>query len=174
MQATISRGDLKGHSSFIIAHQPVASLLRSRPDTIIYRNMGGLGMAPPTAPMKTREENTPRVATTPPVKARVRHALARVMAPIVALQATILGLLMLHQERFKKDTGANMGIGQNILTVVAIVIGLALTPVVNDSVTESQNGSSGATSSLLGLIPMVYVVIVLGIGVSVLVKQFRN
>lgn len=102
------------------------------------------------------------------------------MAPLKAAAIGIhLKALMLIQKmqsnanRFANDRAANIGIGQNIMTVIAIVIGLALTPIVNSSVTDATNGSSTAVAAMLTLIPLVYVVLVLGIGVSVLVKQFK-
>ena len=63
-------------------------------------------------------------------------------------------------------------IGDLITGVIGIVVGLALLPVVNESIeTAKVNMSSSALSALLGIIPMLYVIVlVVGMTAYVVVK----
>lgn len=48
-----------------------------------------------------------------------------------------------------------------IQSMIAIVIGLALLPVVNDFTTQAATGLTGAMASLVNLLPVLYVIILI-------------
>lgn len=58
-------------------------------------------------------------------------------------------------------------------TLLAIVIGLALTPVVGTAATDAAENLTGAAATLVGLVPLFWVVIVLAIGASAVYAQLQ-
>lgn len=85
----------------------------------------------------------------------------------------------------KKRRG-EMDIGRLFLTFLMIIFGLALTPTVGDSVygalwnssnvsaRQMTNLTNTAVRSLLGLVPLIWVFIVIGIGAAVVVSMFEE
>lgn len=62
--------------------------------------------------------------------------------------------------------------GQLIITVIVIVVGIALFPVVQSTVDNSN--ATGSTGTLLDLVPLIYVAAILGIPAALLVVMFRR
>lgn len=69
-----------------------------------------------------------------------------------------------------------MHIGDLLTAVIGVVVGLALLPVVNDAIATAQaNTTSSTLDSLLGIVPMLYIiVIVVGMVAYVVVKGKSN
>jgi len=55
-----------------------------------------------------------------------------------------------------------------------MIIGLALTPTVQTSVTSAVGELSGAAATLMGLVPLFWVVIILAIGIAAVYAQMKG
>lgn len=64
--------------------------------------------------------------------------------------------------------------GNLFMTFLLIVIGLALTPTVQSSVTTASATLTGAALALMGLVPLFWVIIILAIGVAAVYVQMKG
>lgn len=68
--------------------------------------------------------------------------------------------------------------GQLMITFLLIVIGLALTPTIQSSVTavtgSGGNNLTGAALAMANLIPLFWVIIIVAIGVAAVYVQFKE
>lgn len=68
--------------------------------------------------------------------------------------------------------------GQLMITFLLIVIGLALTPTIQSSVTavtgSGENNLTGAALAMANLIPLFWVIIIVAIGVAAVYVQFKE
>jgi len=60
------------------------------------------------------------------------------------------------------------------MTFLLMIIGLALTPTVQTSVTSAVGELSGAAATLMGLVPLFWVVIILAIGIAAVYAQMKG
>lgn len=60
------------------------------------------------------------------------------------------------------------------MTFLLMIIGLALTPTVQTSVTAAVGELSGAAATLMGLVPLFWVVIILAIGIAAVYAQMKG
>lgn len=60
-----------------------------------------------------------------------------------------------------------------MMTLLLIVIGLALTPVVSSSATTAAINLTGASATLIGLVPLFWVIIILAIGAAAVYEQLK-
>ena len=64
--------------------------------------------------------------------------------------------------------------GQLFVGFILIVVGLALFPAIDASVTTALVNASAMAAAILNLIPLVWVLVVCGIGVALVYDQFRH
>jgi len=64
--------------------------------------------------------------------------------------------------------------GNLFMTFLLIVIGLALTPTVQSSVTTAAASLSGAALALINLVPLFWVIIILAVGVAAVYVQMKG
>lgn len=73
---------------------------------------------------------------------------------------------------------AKFNMGQLMMTFLLIIIGLALTPTVQQSVTavtgSGGDNLTGAALALGALIPLFWVIIILAVGVAAVYVQFKG
>jgi hypothetical protein len=60
------------------------------------------------------------------------------------------------------------------MTFLLMIIGLALTPTVQTSVTAAVGSLEGAAATLMGLVPLFWVVIILAIGIAAVYSQMKG
>ncbi len=66
------------------------------------------------------------------------------------------------------------GMTQLFMTLILIVIALALTPTIADAVAAAIVGNvTGTSATLLGLVPLFWVIAILGMGVASIYYYFR-
>jgi len=70
---------------------------------------------------------------------------------------------------------AKANLGGIIVTFILIILGLALTPTVADSAAAATGGNvTGVAATMVGLIPMFWVIIILSVGVAAVYAQFKG
>lgn len=73
--------------------------------------------------------------------------------------------------------GQHMGklhVGDFILLAIALVIGLALAPVVSSAAATAAENATALTATMLALVPFVYVAVLIIAAVSYLVYSFKQ
>ena len=70
--------------------------------------------------------------------------------------------------------GKSADMGNLFMTFLLIVIGLALTPTVQSSVTTAAASLSGAALALINLVPLFWVIIILAVGVAAVYVQMKG
>jgi len=75
---------------------------------------------------------------------------------------------------FRKTRRAGADMGKLFIGFIVIVIGLALFPSIQASVTTALVNATGLSATLLGMIPWIWVLVVVGIGVAMVYEQFKG
>ena len=95
-------------------------------------------------------------------------------------------MIKMKFEWLKKKRRGEVEMGPLILTFLMIIFGLALTPTIGDTVYGVLWNSSNVTNripnnitnaaarSIIGLVPMIWVFIVIGIGAAAVVGMYEN
>lgn len=65
-------------------------------------------------------------------------------------------------------------IGGLFMTFLLMIVGLALTPTVQSSVTTAAASLTGASLALINLVPLFWVIIILAIGVAAVYVQLKG
>lgn len=73
-----------------------------------------------------------------------------------------------------KGKSGSHDMGNLFMTFLLIVIGLALTPTVQSSVTTAAASLSGPALALMNLVPLFWVIIILAIGVAAVYMQMKG
>ena len=69
---------------------------------------------------------------------------------------------------------AAVDMGKLFFGFILIIVGLVLFPTVDDAVNTYGVNASGATAAILDLIPLVWVLVVVGIGIGLVYEQFKD
>jgi len=69
---------------------------------------------------------------------------------------------------------AAVNMGRLFLGFILIIIGLALFPTVDNAVTTASVNATGMVAAVLELIPLIWVLVVVGIGVALVYEQFKD
>jgi hypothetical protein len=75
---------------------------------------------------------------------------------------------------FLKIRRAAMDMGSLFIGFILIIVGLALYPSVDAAVTTALVNASAMSTAILNLIPLIWVLVVCGIGVSMVYEQFKG
>lgn len=73
----------------------------------------------------------------------------------------------------KNNKGTTKSAALFTAALIAIIVGLALLPVVRDFANDSKSGANDSTDKLIDLIPLFWVLAVLGVTVALTVVAFR-
>ena len=76
--------------------------------------------------------------------------------------------------RARRTSRAAVDMGKLFFGFILIIVGLVLFPTVDDAVTTYGENATGATSAILDLIPLVWVLVVVGIGIGLVYEQFKD
>lgn len=76
--------------------------------------------------------------------------------------------------KFLKVRRAAMDMGQLFIGFILIIVGLALYPSVDAAVTTALVNASAMATAILELIPLIWVLVVCGIGVAMVYDQFKG
>ena len=74
----------------------------------------------------------------------------------------------------RRTSRAALNMGKLFFGFILIIVGLVLFPTVDDAVTTYGINATGATSAILDLIPLVWVLVVVGIGIAMVYEQFKD
>jgi hypothetical protein len=69
---------------------------------------------------------------------------------------------------------AEKNLGGLFMTFLLMIVGLALTPTVQDSVTTAAGSVTGAALAMVNLVPLFWVIIILAIGVAAVYVQLKG
>lgn len=69
---------------------------------------------------------------------------------------------------------AAINMGKLFFGFILILVGLVLFPTIDDAVTTYGVNATGATAAILDLIPLVWVLVVVGIGIALVYEQFKG
>ena len=75
---------------------------------------------------------------------------------------------------FLKTRRAAIDMGQLFVGFILIIVGLALYPSVQSAVTTALVNASAMVTAVLNLIPLIWVLVVCGIGVALVYDQFKG
>ena len=75
---------------------------------------------------------------------------------------------------FRKTSRAALDMGQLFVGFILIIVGLALYPSVQSAVTLALVNASAMVTAVLNLIPLIWVLVVCGIGVALVYDQFKD
>lgn len=67
-----------------------------------------------------------------------------------------------------------MDMGKLFVGFILIVVGLALFPSIDAAVTTALVNASAMATAVLNLIPLIWVLVICGIGVAMVYEQFKN
>jgi len=70
--------------------------------------------------------------------------------------------------------GSGISIGDLFGGFLVMLLGIALTDTVDDQVTENLVNLTGAAAAIADNIPLIWVMIVIGIGVVMVAKQYKD
>ena len=76
--------------------------------------------------------------------------------------------------RFLKVRRAALDMGQLFIGFILIIVGLALYPSVDAAVTTALVNASAMVAAILELVPLIWVLVVVGIGVALVYDQFKG
>ena len=76
--------------------------------------------------------------------------------------------------RARETSRAAINMGKLFFGFILILVGLVLFPTIDDAVTTYGVNASGATAAILDLIPLVWVLVVVGIGIALVYEQFKG
>jgi len=74
----------------------------------------------------------------------------------------------------RRTRRAAINMGKLFFGFILIMVGLVLFPTVDDAVTEYGENATGATSAILSLVPLIWVLVIVGIGVGMVYEQFKE
>ncbi|MBA7652507.1 hypothetical protein ES703_60342 [subsurface metagenome] len=74
----------------------------------------------------------------------------------------------------RKQRRAAVNMGKLFFGFILIMVGLVLFPTIDDSVIEYGENATGATLAILKLIPLIWVLVVVGIGIGLVYEQFKD
>lgn len=114
-------------------------------------------------------------------KASTMHASPSIFAPFLAMLAALLAHAGAVGRKFHQDIGAesnpvkDVAVGF-ILIAIALVIALTILPVITSAVNTAQGDAnvSASDGTLLGLLPTLLIVGLVGGGVAFLFRAFKN
>lgn len=75
---------------------------------------------------------------------------------------------------FLKTRRAGADFGKLFMGFILIIIGLALFPSISSAVTTALVNATGLAATLLAMIPWIWVLVVVGIGVALVYEQFSG
>lgn len=69
---------------------------------------------------------------------------------------------------------AAINMGKLFFGFILILVGLVLFPTIDQAVIDYGENASGATEAIMDLIPLIWVLVVVGIGVGLVYEQFKD
>lgn len=69
---------------------------------------------------------------------------------------------------------AAIDMGKLFFGFILILVGLVLFPTIDQAVIDYGVNATGATEAIMDLIPLVWILVVVGIGVGLVYEQFRD
>ena len=74
----------------------------------------------------------------------------------------------------RRTSRAAIDMGKLFFGFILILVGLVLFPTIDDAVTTYGVNATGATAAIMDLIPLVWVLVVVGIGIALVYEQFKG